>query len=133
MTKGNPMICECGAMTTVLIENEDGTVTPKCEACYLDVKFNNEALKKEIKKMKIWTCKIGEVDESELFNGADAPMREAVEEAYKKLTGKDSDFIFSGWGSELDISEREVFERDKYLRMGEVSENERSRPVAEKE
>ena len=61
--------------------------------------------------MKIWSCKIGET--GELPAGADAPMREAVAEVYKKLTGKEPDFIFSGWGDELTDMEREVVEGEK--------------------
>lgn len=61
--------------------------------------------------MKIWYCKIGEVDPELLVDGADALMREAVEKAYKELTGQDSNFLFSGWGAELTESEREVVDR----------------------
>ena len=57
--------------------------------------------------MKIWTCKIGEV-EDELPPGSDFPMRKAVVEAYCRLTGKEPDFCFSGWAGELDKEEREV-------------------------
>lgn len=55
--------------------------------------------------MKIWTCKIGEIP-----HGADAPMRMAVEQAYRQLAGKDSDFLFSGWGGNLYEIERAVVE-----------------------
>lgn len=54
--------------------------------------------------MKIWECKIGEADA--LPEGADAPMRRAVERAYQELTGRDPLFIFSGWGAELTPGER---------------------------
>ncbi len=41
------MQCECGKISTILVENEDGTVTPKCESCYLDPKYEDlEDLKK---------------------------------------------------------------------------------------
>ena len=43
--------------------------------------------------MKIWWCKIGEV--------TDLPPRQAVCEAYLKITGKEPTFLFSGWGAEL--------------------------------
>lgn len=64
---------------------------------------------------KIWSCKIGEVDEQKLrekfpHSGADGPMREAVERAYFELTGEDPVFLFSGWGAELTESERAVVE-----------------------
>lgn len=55
--------------------------------------------------MKIWECKIGECDESALPHGADAPMRAAVERAYREITGQDPAFLFSGWGAELDEAE----------------------------
>lgn len=58
--------------------------------------------------MKIWECKIGECDSKQLPNGSDLPMRQAVREAYRKLTGQEPEFIFSGWGAELTESERDV-------------------------
>ena len=60
--------------------------------------------------MKIWDCKIGEVDESLVPDGGSQPMREAVREAYVKLTGQEPTFIFCGWGAELTEAEREVVE-----------------------
>lgn len=57
---------------------------------------------------KIWGCKIGEV--ASVPPGADAPMREAVERAYKELTGEEAVFNFSGWGEELTEGERAVVE-----------------------
>lgn len=60
--------------------------------------------------MKTWFCKIGEADPDALPEGADAPMREAVAKAYFDLTGDHSNFIFSGWGAELDEGERAVVE-----------------------
>ena len=55
--------------------------------------------------MKIWSCKIGEVPEGSLPHGADHPMRIAVTRAYRELTGRDPEFIFSGWGATLTDSE----------------------------
>jgi hypothetical protein len=60
--------------------------------------------------MKIWGCKIGEVDAAKLPNGADNPMREAVARAYREITGEEPRFLFSGWGAELSGSERAVVE-----------------------
>ena len=60
--------------------------------------------------MKIWSCKIGEVNESLLPSGADGPMRDAVAKAYREITGCDPEFIFSGWGAELTEGERAVVE-----------------------
>jgi hypothetical protein len=56
--------------------------------------------------VKIWSCKIGEVDASKLPRGADGPMRDAVARAYRELTGEDPEFLFSGWGAELTPGER---------------------------
>ena len=58
--------------------------------------------------MKIWNCKIGEVVDGSLPSGADSPMRQAVEAAYRELTGKDPEFCFSGWAGELDETERKI-------------------------
>lgn len=60
--------------------------------------------------MAIWECKIGEVDGVHLPPGSDSPMRAAVYEAYKRLTGKEPNFIFSGWHSQLTEEERAVVE-----------------------
>ena len=55
-----------------------------------------------------WSCKIGEVAETLLSDGADEPMRLAVREAYIELTGDDPSFIFSGWGARLTSDERDA-------------------------
>ena len=60
---------------------------------------------------KVWSCKIGEVDDSRVPAGGDFPMRQAVAAAYVALTGLAPDFIFSGWGGELDEFEREVVDQ----------------------
>jgi hypothetical protein len=62
---------------------------------------------------RTWSCKVGELDDARLndlypHGGADQPMREAVRQAYFKLTGVYPDFIFSGWGDKLTRIEREV-------------------------
>jgi hypothetical protein len=61
-------------------------------------------------KLKVWECKVGEIDASKLPNGADQPMRRAVYDAYVALTGEEPKFLFSGWGAELTEVEREVVE-----------------------
>ena len=33
------MKCECGGISTILKENEDGTITPMCEGCYYNAQF----------------------------------------------------------------------------------------------
>lgn len=60
--------------------------------------------------MKIWECKIGEVDGSLLPRESDHPMRIAIERAYFEITGQEAEFIFSGWGAELTEPERAVVE-----------------------
>lgn len=56
----------------------------------------------------IWTCTIGEAFEHPLPPGADQPMRQAVAEAYYRLTGQLPEFIFSGWGGRLTKVQRDV-------------------------
>lgn len=58
----------------------------------------------------MWSCMVGEVDRSVLPSGSDGPMREAVAAAYRRLTGRDDLFIFSGWGDQLDEAHRAVVE-----------------------
>lgn len=69
--------------------------------------------------MAIWDCKIGEIDRNLLSAGCDAPLRQAVQEAYKKLTGRNCDFCFSGWGGQLDKYERAVVDNDETQIMEE--------------
>lgn len=57
---------------------------------------------------KIWYCKIGEAQP--VFQAADGPMRDAVAKAFREMTGCEPDFIFSGWGAELEERERAVVE-----------------------
>ena len=64
--------------------------------------------KNEVRVGGMWFCKIGE--HSPLQRGADSPMRDAVAAEYKKLTGQEPAFIFSGWGGELTEGERAVVE-----------------------
>lgn len=44
------MKCKCGAISTILVENEDGTVTPKCEQCHYNPKFEDN--KQENRQLK---------------------------------------------------------------------------------
>lgn len=64
--------------------------------------------------MKIWYCKIGEAEELPEGDlpgvGHDDTMRQAVAAVYESLTGEQPGFIFSGWGAELDESQRAVVE-----------------------
>jgi hypothetical protein len=51
------------------------------------------------KEQKYWICIIGSVEESKLKNGADAPLRNAVENAYGEMLGDEDTVCWSGWGS----------------------------------
>ena len=57
-----------------------------------------------------WSCKIGPASRGDLPPGSDAPMRAAVERAFRKLTGHDPEWTFSGWAHDLDEAERAVVE-----------------------
>lgn len=58
---------------------------------------------------RIWGCKVGGQagDDPRV---ADMPMRQAVTEVYKRITGAAPEFVFSGWGAELTEFERAVAE-----------------------
>ena len=45
--------------------------------------------------------------------GSDSPMRRAIIDAYVRLTGKEPEFCFSGWGAELTEIERRVAYQEK--------------------
>lgn len=55
---------------------------------------------------RVWECKVGFA--GHLPQGADAPMRRAVDEAFRALTGVSPLFCFSGWGGRLTPAEQEV-------------------------
>jgi len=58
--------------------------------------------------MRIWSCKIGNVEDFDIPPGSDLPMRSAVERAFKELTGKEAHFNFSGWGDQLTADEIKI-------------------------
>lgn len=62
------------------------------------------------KPLQIWECKIGECPDGSLPNAADCPMRDAVAEAYERISGHKPAFIFSGWNAELTEGERAAHE-----------------------
>lgn len=71
-------------------------------------------------KQTVWTCKIGSLKHLELPKAADAPMRDAVQACFNGLLGEYPEFIFSGWGGELDeyelaVQEERVPDDSKYL------------------
>ena len=56
--------------------------------------------------MTVWDCKIGTLEDLVLPDGCDLPMRQAIKRAYMEITGKDCEFLFSGWGGKLsDVEE----------------------------
>lgn len=57
---------------------------------------------------QIWECKIGSVSLDKLPPGSDNPMRNAIREAYMRLTGQEPEFLFSSWNAELDEYEQEA-------------------------
>lgn len=57
-----------------------------------------------------WECKIGAMGGFSLPNGADLPMRQAVKEAFGRITGMDAEFCFSGWAAKLTEQEMAVVE-----------------------
>lgn len=59
-------------------------------------------------RRKVWECKIGFADLADFPVGADLPMRQAVADAFKQVTGKEPDFIFSRWGARLTEHEERV-------------------------
>lgn len=60
---------------------------------------------------KTWACKIGVKGDLQLPPGSDLPMRQAIKEAFYKLTGVDHDFCFSGWAAELNDVEKCVVDK----------------------
>ena len=61
----------------------------------------------------IWKCKIGG-NIGPLPEGADKFLREAVQKAYRQLTGIDAEFTFSGWGAKLTEHERDVVDQANF-------------------
>lgn len=69
---------------------------------------------------RAWECKIG-AKVGELPNGADWPLRSAVMDAFKALTGYECEFIFSGWGAEVSPLERAVVNHDDDAAIGALA------------
>ena len=67
----------------------------------------------------IWACRIGGLT-GILPHGIDLQMRQAVERAFKEVTGVEPQFLFSGWGAELDEFERAVINEDEPLPQDEA-------------
>lgn len=63
-------------------------------------------------KPEVWTCKVGDVGIA-VPDGGDLPMRAAIRKAFTQLTGHSPDFIFSGWGGDLDAIETDIAYRPR--------------------
>ena len=61
-----------------------------------------------------WTCKIGSTKGVQIPMGGDSPMRQAIQKAFKELTGEDAEATFSGWGSSFTAGELHVINPDVY-------------------
>jgi hypothetical protein len=77
--------------------------------------MNNDYCNMAQKKTRpaVWECKIGECDRNVLPNGSDTPMRQAIREAFIKLTGIEPEYIFSGWGAELTETEQWIIDDER--------------------
>jgi hypothetical protein len=64
-----------------------------------------------MKQNTIWFCKIGIRGDVPLPDGADFPMRQAIREAFRQVTGLEADLVFSGWGGEYTEAEAEIARR----------------------
>lgn len=61
----------------------------------------------KVTKDPIWYCKVGSKNVNAVMpGGCDSPMRDAVEEEFKRITGDYPQFCFSGWGQELTAGEQ---------------------------
>lgn len=69
----------------------------------------------ESRAEQIWECKIGGIV-GPLPRGADSPMRLAIAEAFRRITGVSPEFNFSGWSAELSPIERGIIEEDRAKR-----------------
>lgn len=60
------------------------------------------------KSPMVWECKIGIMGSVPLPIGCDFPMRQAIREAFFRITGVQAEFVFSGWNADLSDSELQV-------------------------
>jgi hypothetical protein len=59
-----------------------------------------------------WECKIGSINGVTVPPCADAPMRAAVQDAFRNVTGEEAQVTFSGWGAEFTPQEIAVIKND---------------------
>jgi len=63
-------------------------------------------------KQEFWTCVIGPADRNKLPDGADFPMRMAVQSAFHRTTGDGHEICMSGWGSDSETAAKASAKRD---------------------
>lgn len=57
-------------------------------------------------KPRYWVCIIGETEWNDLPHGADLPMRNAIGEQFKKVTGHYAENNWSGWSADKKAVDR---------------------------
>ena len=74
--------------------------------------MSNDDQPRMSKRIPIWECTIGISGEPiDLPDGCDVPMRMAVREAFRRITGRPAEFVFSGWNRELDETKQAVVQK----------------------
>lgn len=63
----------------------------------------------------IWECKIGLKPGTKVVlpGGCDSPIRAVVSAEFERITGHSADFLFSGWGAELNDGEKAVIDDEE--------------------
>lgn len=46
------MKCECGAFSTILVEEANGIITPKCDQCYYNPKFTPDEISQGLRNLE---------------------------------------------------------------------------------
>ena len=64
------------------------------------------AVKRSAVRKCYWVGIIGETEHGKLPYCADSPMRQAVQKAFKKVTGHDEEVFSSGWSADKKAVER---------------------------
>lgn len=67
----------------------------------------------------VWECQIGSGPANVMPGGWDQPMRDAIREAYRRITGEEPSFIFSGWRARLSEERRDALTEDERLQYEE--------------
>lgn len=75
---------------------------------------------------RVWYCKIGGFVK-ELPEGADWPLRQAVQDAFARATGQHAEYAFTGWGGELTPVERAIVNNVRRFREQAVAKDGRGK------